>query len=71
MWVSVKDAAVAGHPVTGIMNPFNGPNISEEGGLGDYRRMVNTFLNKGDAAEDPDNDYISALTVRKLHADIN
>lgn len=68
MWVAVKAAAVAGHQITGILNPANGPGVANpDPDVPDdrdlYKTILNSFLNKGDDANGEDD--VSALTVRK------
>ncbi|CAM9467700.1 unnamed protein product, partial [Scytosiphon promiscuus] len=68
MWVQVKEAAEAGHHVTGIVNPLNGPNV-EGNDLALYTTILNDFFNKGDNRTDPAADFASLTLICYVSTD--
>lgn len=63
MWVDIRDAALSGYPITGIMNPSNGP-FADNGSTAVYQHVLNSTMGIGDAAPDDDNKKLTVLFGR-------
>lgn len=49
MWIGLRDAAISGRPITGIMNPNSGPYADEGSQLG-YQIFLRDEMGIGDGA---------------------